>query len=139
MPALSFDKLARELEAAGAAPSVIARTLQELGDHCADTEAALRAQGLDSASARRQALECLGSSERIVAEVSARAELLDWRHRWPVSARCVDSMTYCLVLPASPFVYCATHPAGLVRWGLSSSLAGCITAAMLFGMQWLVS
>jgi len=138
MPALSFAELALELEAAGAAPSIIARTIRELKDHCADAEAAAIAEGTSPAEARRAALERLGSARAIAAEVAARPDLLDWRHRWPQSARCVDSLAYCLVLPAAPFVYCVSHPAGLVRWGLSSSLAACVTASLLFLLQMLL-
>jgi len=138
MPAFSFNELARELQAAGAAPSVIVRTIQELEDHCADAEAAALDQGLSLIEARRQALQSLGSLDAIVGEVAARSTLLDWRHRWPQSAHCVDSVAFCVALPAAPFVYCATHPAGLVRWGLSSSLAVCITGSILLTLQWLI-
>jgi hypothetical protein len=78
----------------------------------------------------------MGSAESIVAAVAAQPQLLDWRHRWPQSARYLDSVIYCLLLPAAPIVYCATHPASLVRWGLSSSLAVCVTGTLLFAMQW---
>ena len=135
MPALSFRQLERELGAAGAAPAVIARTIQELKDHCADAEAAALADGLSPNEASRAARAALGSQQSIVAAVAARPELLDWRHRWPASARCIDSLTYCCVLPAAPFVYCATHPAAIVRWGLSSGLAVCITGSLLLALQ----
>jgi hypothetical protein len=138
MQTLSFRKLASELEAAGAAPSVIERITQELKDHCSDAEADAIARGANRAEARRQARACLGSPESIVAAISARPNLLDWRHRWPQSARCVDSLAYCLVLPAAPFVYCCTRPSFIVRWGLSSSLAVCVTGSILFAMQWLI-
>lgn len=138
MPALSFDRLARELSAAGAAPSVIDRILQELADHCADAESVALARGRNPAAARREALASIGRVEAIVAAVRSRSELLDWRHRWPGPARCFDSLAWCVALPAAPFVYCATHPAGLVRWSLSSSLATCITAVILFALQMMV-
>ena len=138
MQTFSFNQLERELAAAGAAPAVIARITLELKDHCADAEAAALDRGLSPAEARHQARVSLGSSEAIVAAVAAQQSLLDWRHRWPQSARCVDSFTYCLALPAAPFLYCASHPAWIVRWSLSSSLAACITASILFGMQWLI-
>ena len=138
MPALSYKKLAQELEAAGAAPRIIARMISELRDHCADAEAAALERGLSPAAARREALEALGSVSAIVDEVSRHNCLLDWRHRWPRSARCVDSMTYCLAMPAAPFVYWASHPAGIVRWGVSSSLGLCITGTILFGLQWII-
>jgi hypothetical protein len=138
MPALSFKQLARQLAAAGAEPAVIARITEELQDHCSDAEAAARARGASAAAARRQARRSLGSVESIVAAVVAQPELLDWRHRWPQSARCIDSLSYLLLLPAVPFVYCATHPASVVRWGLSSSLALCITGTLLFAMQWMI-
>jgi hypothetical protein len=139
MSALSFDKLARELEAAGAAPAIIDRTIQELKDHCADAEAVALERGLSPAAARRQARECLGPASAIVAAISARPALLDWRHRWPHSARFFDSATHWLVLPAASFVYCASHPAGLVRWSVSSSLALCVTGSILFVLQWLIA
>jgi hypothetical protein len=138
MPALSFDRLARELSAAGAAPSVIDRILEELRDHCADAEAAALTQGMGRVAARRQALDSLGGPEAIVAAVRSRPTLLDWRHRWPCPARLVDSIAWWLALPAAPFVYCASHPAGFVRWSLSSSLATCITAVILFALQMMV-
>ena len=142
MPALSkglnFEQLARQLAAAGAAPAVIARITEELKDHCADAETAALALGASPSDARRLARRDLGSAEAIVACVAAQPQLLDWRHRWPHSARCIDSLSYCLLLPVAPFVYCATHPASLVRWGLSSSLALCITGTLLFAMQWLI-
>jgi hypothetical protein len=137
--AFSFEQLARELEAAGTARSVIRRTVQELQDHCEDAQAAALERGLSADAARTEALECLGSVEAIVAEAASRASLLDWRHRWPTSARYVDSIAYCCALPAAPFVYCATHPAGIVRWSLSSGIATCITAAMLLVLQSLFS
>jgi NAD(P)-dependent dehydrogenase (short-subunit alcohol dehydrogenase family) len=136
MPALSFEQLARQLAAAGAEPAVIARITAELKDHCADAEAAARACGASPSAARKQALRCMGSAESIVAAVAAQPQLLDWRHRWPQSARCIDSLSYCLLLPAAPIIYCATHPALVVRWGLSSSLALCVTGTLLFAMQW---
>jgi NAD(P)-dependent dehydrogenase (short-subunit alcohol dehydrogenase family) len=136
MPALSFQQLARQLAAAGAEPAVIARMTEELKDHCADAEAAAQAQGASPSEARRLARRSLGSAESIVAAVVAQPQLLDWRHRWPQSARCIDSLIYCLLLPAAPIVYYATHPASLVRWGLSSSLALCVTGTLLFAMQW---
>jgi hypothetical protein len=138
MPAPDFDKLARELEAIGAAPSIISRTRQELADHYADVQAAALAGGLGRAAARREAAASIGSLENIVAAVAARPNLLDWRHRWPRAANYIDSLIYCLLWPATPFVYCATHPAGIVRWSLSSSLAVCVTGSLLFGLQWLL-
>jgi hypothetical protein len=138
MPALSFKRLALELKAAGAANNTIARMLLELREHCEDAEADALGRGLSPGEARRQAEESLGSCDAIVAAVVARSNLLDWRHRWPHSARCVDSIACCLSLPAAPFVYCANHPAGLVRWGVSSGLGACITASMLLALQWLV-
>lgn len=138
MQTLSFERLARQLEAAGAARPVIARITQELKDHCADAELAARERGLGTDAAHHQALAVLGSAESIVAAVAAQPQLLNWRYRWPHSARCVDSLSYCLAAPAAPFVYCASHPAFIVRWGLSSSLAICITGSLLFAMQWLV-
>ena len=135
----SFDRLERKLVAAGAAPSVIARIKQELLDHCADAEEAALERGLSAAEARRAAYLLIGSDDAIVDAVASRPSLLDWRHRWPQSARCVDSLAYCAALPAAPFVYCVTHPAWIVRWSLSSSLALCVTGTILFTMQWLVS
>jgi hypothetical protein len=138
MRAPDFDTLARELEAIGAAPSIISRTRQELSDHYADIRAAALAAGLSHAAARREAAKSIGSLDIIVAAVAARPNLLDWRHRWPKAAIYVDSLTYCLLWPATPFVYCATHPAGIVRWSLSSSLAVCVTGSLLLGLQWLL-
>lgn len=138
MPALSFGKLARELAAAGAEPSVAARIIQELREHCADAEAAGLAGGLSPDEARNQARECLGSEQAIVAAITSRRDLLDWRHRWPHSARCVDSLAYCIALPAAPFVYCVLRPAFIVRWGLSSTLALGITGSILLGLYSLV-
>jgi hypothetical protein len=134
-----FDTLAQELRAVGAAPSVITRIIEELGDHCADAEAVALEGGLAREQARRAALNSLGSIVEIVAAVAERSELLDWRHRWPHSARYVDRLTCCLVAPAAPFVYCAMHPAWLLRWGLSSGLAACVTASMLLGLNWLIA
>ena len=71
--AFSFEQLAHELEAAGTARAVIRRTIQELQDHCEDAQAAALEQGLSAQAARQEALECLGSVEAIVAEVSSRA------------------------------------------------------------------
>jgi len=139
MQTLSFDKLQRELEAAGTAPAVIARICQELKDHCEDTMAAAVAGGVDPQEAQRLALAALGSDAAIVAAVASRRQLLDWRQRWPQSARCVDSLTWCLAAPAAPFVYCATHPAWIVRWSLSSSLAVCVTGSLLLAIQWLIT
>lgn len=138
MQPFSFKKLEQELAVAGAAPAVIARMSRELKDHCADAEAAGLDRGLSPARARHQARAILGPPEAIVSAVVAQQNLLDWRHRWPQSARCVDSFFYCVALPATPFLYCASHPAWIVRWSLSSSLAVCITALILFGMQWLI-
>lgn len=135
MSAPEFGKLASELEAVGASPSVISRTLIELEDHCADVEAVALKKGFDRATARRHALECLGDLDAIVAAVAARPNLLSWRCRWPHAARWAESMSYCLLWPAVPFVYCATHPAGIVRWSLSSTLAICVTATILFILQ----
>ena len=134
----SFDKLARQLKAAGAADAVVDRTLLELSDHFADAEADALAHGAGPVEARRRARRCIGSTAAIVAAVSERRELLDWRHRFPQSARCVDSLAWCLAAPVAPFVYCTTHPAGIVRWGLSSGLAVCVTATMLLAMRWLL-
>jgi len=139
MQALSFRQLERELAAVGAAPSVIARITEELKDHCADTEAAARDQGAGVSEARRRARESLGSSRSIVAAVAAQPDLLNWRYRWPQSARCLDSLAFYVALPAAPFVYCALHPAPIVRWSLSSSLAACVTATILFALQWLIT
>jgi hypothetical protein len=136
MPALNFRQLERQLAAAGAAPAVIARITEELRDHCADAAAAARARGASPSEARRMARRGLGSARSIVAAVAAQPDLLDWRHRWPQSARCIDSFTYLLLLPVAPIVYCATHPASVVRWSLSSSLALCVTGVLLFAMQW---
>lgn len=136
MQALSFRQLEQELAALGAAPSVIKRITEELKDHCADAEAAALDQGVGASEARRLALESLGSSRAIVAAVGAQPDLLNWRHRWPQSARCLDSLALYVALPAVPFVYCASHPASIVRWSLSSSLAAFVTASMLFAMQW---
>jgi hypothetical protein len=139
MSALSFDKLARDLKAAGAAPDTIARTLLELEEHCADAEAAALESGLSPRAARRLARRSLGSGDAIVAAVAARRELLDWRHRWPHSARCVDSIAYCAALPAAPFVYWASHPASLLRWGISSGLGAFVTATILLSLQWAIA
>lgn len=139
MQTLSFRRLVHELEAAGAAPDVIARMSQELKDHCEDAETQALSQGMDPDAARAHARESLGNEAAIVSAVRARSELLSWRQRWPQSARCVDSLAYCLVLPAAPFVYCASHPAWIVRWSLSSSLATCVTASLLFAIQWLMA
>jgi len=139
MPAPRFDKLGRELRAAGAAPSVVERILAELSDHCLDAEAEWLAKGFDPAEAERRALTSLGSVEAIVGQVMARSELLDWRHRWPQSARCVDSFAHCVAWPAAPFVYCASHPAGMVRWSLSFSLGAFVTATILFTLQLMIS
>jgi len=133
-----FRRLARNLEAIGVAPSVIRRTVQELQDHFEDAEAAARADGLDDKAAFRAAVRTLGRLDAIAAEIAARPNLLSWRHRWPQTARCVDSMSYCLLWPVSPFVYYANHPAGIVRWGLSSSLAACVTATMLLVLHWIL-
>jgi len=138
MQTFSFKKLEQDLAAAGAAPVVIARITHELKDHCADAEEAAMARGLRPAIARHQARSSLGSSDAIVSAVVAQHSLMDWRHRWPHSARCVDSLAYCVALPAAPFLYCASHPQWIVRWSLSSSLAACITASILFGLQWLI-
>jgi hypothetical protein len=137
MRPLSFQQLVTELKAVGAAPDTIVRTILELREHCADVEAAAVARGSSPAAARRRALGCLGNARTIAAAVAARPELLDWRHRWPQSARCIDSLAWCLALPAAPFVYCATHPAAIVRWGVSSGLAAVITSCILLGVQWL--
>jgi hypothetical protein len=131
--------LERELRAAGVARTVIFRTIQELQDHCEDAEAAARARGLSGRAARREARASLGRANEIVAEVCARRELMDWRYRWPQSARCLDSFAFCLALPVVPFVYCASHAASITRWGLSSSLAVCVTGSLLFAMQWFIA
>lgn len=138
MPALSYQQLAQELEAAGAAPHTIVRIIQELRDHAADAEAAAIERGADREAARRESLASLGSMEAIVEAVARHGCLLDWRCRWPRSARCLESLSLCLAVPAAPFVYVATHPGGLVRWGISSSLACCITGSILFGLQWVI-
>lgn len=138
MQTLSFRQLERELAAAGAAPAVIARITEELKDHCADAEAVAIEAGASPAEAHFDARQSLGTAASIIAAVKSKPELLDWRHRWPQSARCVDSLSFCLALPVAPFVYCATHPASIVRWGLSSSLAVCITGTLLFAMQWVL-
>jgi hypothetical protein len=139
MSVLNFEALERELKAAGAAPNIIARTLLELREHCADIEAAAIERGMSAEQARARAIRRLGTSAAIVAEIRARRELLDWRHRWPHSARCVDSISYCLAWPVAPFVYCATHPAGIVRWGVSSGLGACITACILLTLNWITA
>jgi len=133
-----FQRLARDLEAVGAAPAVIRRTIEELQNHLDDAEAAAIEAGLDGPAARRAAYRALGQRKRIVAEIAARPQLLSWRRRWPQAASCVDTVSYCALWPVTPFVYCATHPAGIVRWGVSSSLAACVTGTLLFAMQWLV-
>ena len=138
MQRLSFHELEDELRAVGAAPPVIARITRELKDHCEDAEATAIARGLSADVARREALASLGSTETIVAAVAASPELLDWRQRWPKSARCVDSLAWCIALPAAPFCFCASHPAAIVRWGLSSSLAACVTGSILFARQWMI-
>ena len=139
MQTLSFEKLKQSLAAAGVARSVASRIADEIGDHIADAEAAAIASGMSPAEARRSALLSLGSADSIVAAVAAQPALLDWRHRWPQSARCVDSLAYCAAIPVAPFVYCCAHPASVARWGLSSSLAACVTASLLLAMQWMVS
>jgi hypothetical protein len=139
MQTLSFRLLRRELEAAGTAPSVIARITQELKDHCADAESDALARGLSRHQARVEARASLGTEQEIVSAIASRPSLLDWRHRWPQSARCIDSLAWCIAVPAAPFVYCATHPASIVRWGLSSSLAALITASILFSVQLAIS
>ena len=138
MQTLSFIELEHRLEAAGAAPPVIARITRELRDHCKDAEEAAVARGLSTRAARREALASLGTTEAIVAAVASSPELLRWRHRWPKSARCIDSLAYCVAVPAAPFCYCASHPAAIVRWGLSSSLAVCVTASILWSMHWMI-
>jgi len=135
MQTLSFRQLRRELRAAGAAPSVIDRITLELGEHCQDAEDAALARGASAEEARREACAALGSSAAIVAAVASQPNLLDWRHRWPYSARCVDSIAACLAWPVAPFVYCMSHQAMIVRWGVSSSLAACVTAMLLLAMQ----
>jgi hypothetical protein len=137
MPPLSFRQLERQLRAAGVHPAVVCRTVQELRDHYADAEADGLERGLTRREARRAALGSLGSTDSIVAEVCSRRELMSWRYRWPRSARCVDSLSYCCVLPAASFLYCASHRASITRWGLSSSLALCLTATLLFALRWL--
>ncbi|MGD8339342.1 MAG: hypothetical protein PVH89_01090 [Gammaproteobacteria bacterium] len=138
MQTLNFIELRQELEAVGAAPSVIARIIGELKDHRQDAETAALARGMSARAARREALASLGSNDAIVAAVARSPELLDWRHRWPRSARCVDSLALCVALPAAPFCYCASHPAAIVRWGLSSSLAVFVTGSILLTMHWLI-
>jgi len=139
MSAPKLELLRRELKAAGAAPVVITRMLLELEEHLADAEAAAIAQGMDPGDARRHACACLGTTQAIVAAVAARTELLDWRQRWPRSARCLDTVSYMVAWPAAPFVYCASHPAGIVRWGVSSGLGACVTACMLLAMNSLLA
>lgn len=138
MRPLSFIRLERELRAAGVHPAVVLRTMQELKDHCADAEADAVEQGMTRRAARREALRMLGSSENIVTEICARRELMSWRHRWPQSARCLDTLAYCCVLPAASFVYCTSHRASITRWGLSSSLAICVTGSLLYVLQWML-
>lgn len=138
MQAPELDRLARDLEAIGAAPSIICRTLQELEDHLADAELAARQRGLTQPAAQREAAEALGDLRQLVAQVALRPRLLVWRRRWPVVARCLHSVSYCLLWPVSPLVYVAAHPADAVRWGLSSSIALCITASLLLSLQWLM-
>ena len=137
MQTLKFRQLRRELRAAGAAPCVIDRITRELKEHCRDAEDEAIACGLSASEARREARAGLGSCESIVAAVAAQPELLDWRHRWPHSARCVDSVAWCLAWPVAPFVYCMSHQAFIVRWGVSSSLAAFVTAILLFTMHWM--
>lgn len=138
MPAHSFEKLALKLQAAGAAPSVVERICEELSDHMAEAEAEGVARGLSVSAARAEAVALLGSADSIVAEVAGRPELLEWRRRWPFAARCLHAIASCGMLPAMPFVYCASHPVWLARWGLSSGIAVCVTAGLLLGMQSLV-
>jgi len=138
MQKLSFVELQHKLLAAGAAPSVIDRIIQELREHCDDAAAAAVASGHSASEARRLARSALGSADTIAAAVAAQPELLDWRHRWPGGARTFDGLLRCLVWPVAPFVYCCAHPAPIVRWSVSSGVAACITAMLLFAMQWLI-
>ena len=133
-----FERLAHELEAVGAAPAIIRRMLAELEDHYEDAVAAARKSGIDRDTAERVAADSIGRVDLIVDEVAARPNLLSWRRRWPQAARCVDSVSYCLLWPASPFVYCANHPAGIVRWSVSSSLAICVTGTILLSLHWMM-
>jgi hypothetical protein len=139
MQPLDFIHLERELRGSGVQRAVVLRTIQELKDHCADAEADALEHGMTPRAARRFALRRLGSAESIVTEVCSRRELMSWRHRWPNSARCLDSVAYCFVLPAASFVYCSSHRASITRWGLSSSLAVCVTGSLLYVLQWLLN
>jgi hypothetical protein len=138
MRVADLERLAHELDAVGAAPAIIRRTLQELEDHYEDAVAAARRAGLDRAAAETAAARSIGDLKHIVTEVAARPDLLSWRHRWPHAANCVNCASYCLLWPVSPFVYFVNHPAGIVRWSVSSSLAICVTGSILLSLHWMM-
>lgn len=135
MPLPELIGLERALLEAGVAPRFVRRTIDELGDHCADIEADARAAGYEPAEAASIARAAIGRNADIVAAASARCELLQWSRRWPRSARCLETVS---ALPAAPIVYCAEHGPDIARWSVSASLAALVTGVLLFSLQWAV-
>jgi len=136
MPQPDLVGLERALLAAGVAPRFARRTVEELGDHCADAEADAIAAGYAPAEAARIVRATIGRDADIVAAVSAQAALLQWSRRWPRSARCLTTVS---ALPVAPIVYCAEHGPAIARWSVSASLATLVTAMLLFSLQWAVT
>jgi len=135
MPRPELGSLERALLAAGVAPRFVRRTVDELGDHCADIEADALSAGYTPAEAAAIARAAIGSHADIVAAVSARGELLQWSRRWPRSARCLETFS---ALPGVPIAYCAEYGPDIARWSVSASLAALVTGVLLFSLQWAV-
>jgi len=135
MPAPEFRALRGALLAAGIAPAVVGRTLQELKDHFDDIRDAAVGDGLAPADAEALARRTLGSDDSIVAAMAARDALKCWHCRWPRSAAFLRQIGFVVCLPYAPVLYCAHHGGAIARWSASASLGLLVTGAMLFSMQ----
>lgn len=139
MPETQFETLRLELLRGGVAPVYIERTLDELGEHYVDLEAAALASGATPAEAAVRAHEALGTAELIAAAVLARPELLAWNKRWPRVAHCLESAAAIGAAPGIPLVYCMEHRPELARWGAALGVAAVFVSGILTTLAWLIA
>jgi hypothetical protein len=135
MPKPEFRALEEALLAANVAPRYVYRTIQELSEHFEDIESDALACGLSHEESRAVAKSAIGCDAAIVAAAQSRPELQTWPSRWPRSAETLTVITYYLILPIAPLVYCIQHGNTIARWSASASLAALVTGGLLFSMQ----
>jgi len=130
-----FNRLARRLLKSGIAPRHAHRAVNEIRDHYDDLVDAAVDDGASSRGARQRAASQLGSTDDLVAAMSARRELKTWAFRFPRAAVVIYPLACLVALPAVPVFAGIANASVIARWSASLLAAGLFTAALLLLLQ----